>query len=125
MMQVFIRLYKALGYSWSGLKLAWQSEYAFRLELYLSVILLPIAFLLPVSLAAHFAMVASWLLVVVVELVNTAIEAIVDRISTAKHPLSKKAKDVGSAAVLVALINAGILWGWVLWRFIFMGTLSI
>ena len=84
-----------------------------------AIVLLPIAFCLPVPLGVHFALVASVLFVLVAELLNTAIEVVVDRISSERHALSKKAKDIGSAAVLLSLINAAIIWAWVCGRYLF------
>lgn len=104
------RLINASRYSWLGLKAAWQSEAAIRQEIVALIILLPIALLLPVSPVEKALLVFSALLVLVVELVNSALEAIVDRIGQELHELSGKAKDIGSAAVLIALIMAGLVW---------------
>lgn len=104
------RLINASRYSWLGLKAAWQSEAAIRQEIVALIILLPIALLLPVSPVEKALLVFSALLVLVVELVNSALEAVVDRIGQELHELSGKAKDIGSAAVLIALIIAGLVW---------------
>lgn len=104
------RLINASRYSWLGLKAAWQSEAAIRQEIVALIILLPIALLLPVSPVEKALLVFSALLVLVVELVNSALEAVVDRIGQELHELSGKAKDIGSAAVLIALIMAGLVW---------------
>lgn len=104
------RLINASRYSWLGLKAAWQSEAAIRQEMIALAILLPIALLLPVSPVAKALLVFSAALVLVVELINSALEAVVDRIGAELHELSGKAKDIGSAAVLVALIMAGLVW---------------
>ncbi len=108
------RLMNASRYSWQGLTAAWQSEAAIRQEIIALVILLPIAVLLPVSPIEKTLLIFSALLVLVVELINSALEAVVDRIGSEFHELSGKAKDVGSAAVLVALIMAGLVWGIIL-----------
>lgn len=89
-------------------------EPAFFLELLLCIILIPIAILLAVSLLTKLFMIASLFLILIIELVNSAIEATVDSISLEHHPLAKQAKDMGSAAVLIALINAITIWAVVL-----------
>lgn len=104
------RLMNASRYSWQGLTAAWQSEAAIRQEIIALTILLPIAVLLPVSPIEKALLIFSALLVLVVELINSALEAVVDRIGAELHELSGKAKDVGSAAVLVALMMAGLVW---------------
>lgn len=104
------RVWNALFYSIAGLKAAYRHEDAFRQEFWLAAILIPASFFLPVSGAGHALMIASVLLVLIVELVNSAIEAAVDRISLEHHSLAKRAKDIGSAAVLVALINVLATW---------------
>ncbi|MBI1887018.1 MAG: diacylglycerol kinase [Nitrosomonadales bacterium] len=108
------RLWNALGYSLDGFRAAYQHEDAFRQEILLAALLIPLALWLPVSHAGKALMVASVLLVLVVELLNSAIEATVDRISLDNHNLAKRAKDIGSAAVLVSLINVLAVWGLVL-----------
>lgn len=104
------RLVNASRYSWQGLTAAWQSEAAIRQEIIALAILLPIALILPVSPVEKALLIFSALLVLVVELINSALEAVVDRIGSELHELSGKAKDVGSAAVLVALVMAGLVW---------------
>jgi len=104
------RLVNALRYSMEGLAAAFRNEEAFRLELFLAVALIPATFLFAVSGVAKALMIASVLLVLIVELLNSAIEVVVDRISTDSHPLAKRAKDIGSAAVFLSLINAGAIW---------------
>ena len=109
------RLVNALSYSLSGLLLAWQDEAAFRQEIILAIVLVPVAFMVPVGLTQRVLLVASVMLVLVVEMINSAIEATVDRISLDIHPLAKRAKDMGSAAVLLALTNAILIWIMILW----------
>ena len=104
------RVWNALFYSCAGLSAAFRHEDAFRQEVWLALVLIPTAFLLPVSGPGRALMIASVFLVLIVELVNSAIEAAIDRISLEKHNLSKRAKDIGSAAVLVALINVVVTW---------------
>lgn len=108
------RVWNALFYSLEGLRAAFRHEDAFRQEVALSLLLIPTAFFLPVSGIGKALMVASVLLVLIIELINSAIEATVDRISLDRHRLAKRAKDIGSAAVLVGLVNVILVWGLVL-----------
>ena len=108
------RVWRALHYSLAGLRAAYTCEDAFRQETLLAAILIPLSFFLPVAWTARALMIASVLLVLIVELINSAIEAVVDRVSLDHHHLSKRAKDVGSAAVFVALANVVAVWGCVL-----------
>ncbi|WP_368430895.1 diacylglycerol kinase [uncultured Parasutterella sp.] len=104
------RLINATRYSAQGFKAAWKTEDAFRQESVLAVILIPVAVLLPVSLVYKLLLIGSVILVLIVEVLNSAIEAVVDRFGGEIHPLSGKAKDLGSAAVLLALTFALITW---------------
>jgi diacylglycerol kinase (ATP) len=106
------RLINALFFSLSGLALAFRHESAFRQEIALAAVLIPIACLLPVGAVERVLLIASVLLVVIVELLNSSVEAAIDRIGFDTHRLSKRAKDLGSAAVLIAL--AGLLVTWLL-----------
>ena len=108
------RVWNALHYSMAGLQAAFRHEDAFRQELLLSVLLISASFFLPVSGLGRALMIGSVFLVLIVELLNSAIEAVVDRISLDRHHLSKRAKDVGSAAVLLSLLNVAVVWGCVL-----------
>ncbi len=108
------RVWNAFNYSMAGLRAAFSCEDAFRQEAILAVILIPTSFFLPVSGIGRALMITSVLLVLIVELVNSAIEAVVDRVSLDHHHLSKRAKDIGSAAVLLALINVLLVWTCVL-----------
>jgi diacylglycerol kinase (ATP) len=105
-----IRLWNAFGYSLAGFRAAYKHEDAFRQEALLAALLIPLALWLPVSYLAKALMIASVLLVIIVELLNSAIEATVDRISLENHDLAKRAKDIGSSAVLVSLINVVVVW---------------
>lgn len=105
----FTHIIKATGYSLQGLKWALQ-ETAFRHELILAIILLPLACWLGESKIEIILMVSSVLLILVVELLNSAIEAVVDRISTEHHPLAGRAKDMGSAAVFLTMIICALVW---------------
>lgn len=108
------RIVDATGYSMKGLKAAWINEAAFRQEILLTAVLTITAFFLPVTTIERILMVSSLLLVVIVELINSAVEAVVDRISGDWHELSGRAKDIGSAAVFVALALALFVWASVL-----------
>ncbi len=108
------RLLNALGYSLQGLASAFRHEEAFRQESLLALILVPMALIVPASGTEKALMIASVLLVLVVELLNSAVEAAVDRISLDNHRLAKRAKDIGSAAVLLSLINVAVVWGLIL-----------
>jgi len=105
------RLWKALQYSLSGLGAAFRNEQAFRQEVYASVALIPIAIWLGDTRVERVLLIGSVLLVMVVEVLNSAIEAVVDRIGCERHELSGRAKDLGSAAVLLALALAVCVWG--------------
>ncbi|MGL9719811.1 diacylglycerol kinase [Symbiopectobacterium sp.] len=109
------RIIKATGYSLKGLKQAWQHEAAFRQELMLLVVAVLVACWLPVSLLERLLLIGVVVVVVLMELVNSAIEAVVDRVGTEHHELSGRAKDIGSAAVFVALVFAAVVWVSILW----------
>jgi diacylglycerol kinase (ATP) len=111
----FVRVRNAFFYSCSGIAAAFRHESAFRQEVLLAAILLPGAFWVPVSAVERALLVAAVLLVLIVELVNASVEAVVDRISQEHHPLSGRAKDLGSAAVFVSLILCGAVWAIILW----------
>lgn len=112
------RLQRAALYSWAGLQAAYIEEAAFRQEVWLALVLIPVAMFLPVSLMMRIFLVGCVLLVLVVELLNSAVEAIVDLASPEYHMLAARAKDMGSAAVLVSLLILGIAWGGVLLVFL-------
>lgn len=102
--------FKAGGYSLAGIKACLVHEMAFRMEAVAVVVLVPVALLLPFSLVFKALVVGSMLLVLVTELLNSSMEWVVDYISTERHPLAKRAKDMGSAAVFFALVNSGVMW---------------
>lgn len=106
----FIRVIKAAGYSWKGLKAGWQHEAAIRQELLALVLAVIIAFSLSFSAIERILLIGSVVLVVVIELLNSAIEAVVDRIGTEYHVLSGRAKDMGSAAVFVTSLLGLFIW---------------
>lgn len=104
------RLLNALKYSCAGIREAYLNEDAFRQEVLLAAALIPLAFWLEPAMLGRALMIACVLLLMVVELLNSAIEATVDRISLDDHNLAKRAKDIGSAAVLVSLVNLLVVW---------------
>ncbi|CNE53588.1 diacylglycerol kinase [Yersinia nurmii] len=109
------RIYKAAGYSVKGLTAAWKNEAAFRQEAVVAVIAIILAFWLDVGAIERILLIGSVVLVVVVEIINSAIEAVVDRIGSELHELSGRAKDMGSAAVLITILLAVFIWATVLW----------
>lgn len=104
------RIWRAFIYSLQGITSAWRDEPAFRQEAVLAAILIPVACVYAPNTLSLIAMVGSVLLVMALELINTAVEAAINRISHDIHPLSKKAKDTASAAVFLGLLNAGFVW---------------
>ena len=104
------RIRNALLYSFAGFSAAFRYEDAFRQEVYLAVIMIPAAFFVPTDGNGKALLVASVLLVLIVELMNSAVEAVVDRISLDHHLLAKRAKDIGSAAVFMSLLNVVGVW---------------
>ena len=112
--QGLTRLINALGYSRDGLRAAWKHEAAFREELLLAIIAIPLALFLGKSGVDRALMVGSILLILIVEILNSAIEAVVDKASPEKHELAKRSKDMGSAAVLLSLLLAATVWALVL-----------
>ncbi|MDD2684579.1 MAG: diacylglycerol kinase [Gallionella sp.] len=104
------RLWNAFGYSLDGFRAAYRHEDAFRQEVLLAAILIPLALWFPLDHLSKAMMIGSVLLVLIVELLNSAVEATVDRISLDSHALAKRAKDIGSAAVLVSLLNVLVVW---------------
>ena len=108
------RILNACAYSMSGLKLAYRHEHAFRQEVLGALVLLPIACLVPVAPVERVLLIGTVLLVLIVELLNSSIEAAVDRVGLETHHLSKRAKDIGSAAVMLVLILLGITWALIL-----------
>lgn len=110
------RLLSATAHSLAGLRTAYQGEMAFRLELWLAVVMLPLAFWLGRAWAEVVLLAGSVVLVLIVELLNSAIEATVDRVSFELHDLSKRAKDVASAAVFVAVLLCAAIWAAAIWQ---------
>ena len=108
------RAFRAAINSWNGLIYAYKEESAFRQELALSLILIPLAIYLPVTPIEKILLIASVILVLIIELLNSSVEAAIDRISFEVHDLSKRAKDFGSAAVMLALLLCALTWASVL-----------
>ncbi len=106
----FERLIKATGYSCAGLRAAFKYEQSFRQEAIALLIIVPLAIWLGDSAGEIVLLIGSWLWVMVVELLNSAVEAVVDRIGPEHHELSGRAKDVGSAAVLLSMIATAAVW---------------
>jgi diacylglycerol kinase (ATP) len=104
------RIWNAMFYSAEGLRAAYRHEDAFRQEVLLALLLIPLALFVPVSGVGKALMIASVLLVLIVELLNSAVEATVDRVSLEHHRLAKRAKDIGSAAVMISLANVVVVW---------------
>lgn len=112
--QGFSRLLNATRYSWQGLKSTWRTEAAFREEVPLVLVLIPLALWLDISAVEAALLIALSVLILVVELINSGIEAVVDRIGAEHHELSGKAKDVGSAAVLLTILMTLTAWSLIL-----------
>ena len=112
MIKSIIHLYNATKYSLAGLKCAWQTEWAFRLEVAILLLSIPGVFFIASDALHRFILLGSVVLILICELLNSAIENLTDRISLEKHPLSKNSKDLGSASVFVACIFAACIWVW-------------
>ena len=110
-----VRLWNATGYSRDGILAAWRHEAAFREEVLLAAITIPLAFYLGKTGVERALLVGCIILILIVEILNSAVEAVVDKASPEKHDLAKRAKDMGSAAVLFSLTNAAVIWACVLW----------
>ncbi|MBE5253368.1 diacylglycerol kinase [Mixta mediterraneensis] len=111
----FIRIVKAAGYSWQGLRAAWRHEAAFRQEAIAALIAIVVACWLDVDTITRVLMIGAVVFVIIVEILNSAIESVVDRIGPEHHPLAGRAKDMGSAAVLLSIILAVFVWIALLW----------
>ena len=110
------RIWDATGYSINGIKTAWRNEAAFRQELAVVLVMLPTAWWVGTTMTQRALLVFSLLMVLIVELLNSAIEAAVDRIGIEWHELSGRAKNLGSAAVMVSLMAAAAVWGFAAWE---------
>lgn len=110
------RIWRAGGYSWQGIRAALQHEAAFRTELILFVVLLPCVFWLGENIVHYALLFGALFLVLLTELANSAIEAVVDRFGDQPHELAGRAKDMASATVLIAIINFFVIWGLLLYN---------
>lgn len=110
------RIFQAFGYSYDGIKATLQTESAFRQDVLFCALAGATLFWLPVQGIALALMIFSLLFILIMELVNTGLEVVIDRIGSDFHPLSKKAKDIGSALVLLAFLNWGAIWGAILYQ---------
>ncbi len=108
---IFGHILNAVIYSWDGFKAAWTNEMAFRIETIVIALLLPIGIWLGDTMVERALLIGSSMLVLITELLNSAVENVVDRIGTEHHILSKQAKDLGSAAAAVSMLTAVIIWG--------------
>jgi diacylglycerol kinase (ATP) len=113
----FKRLRRALGHSLEGLKSEFKHEPAFRLEVYILLILVPVAIALPVAPLSRSLLVGSLLIIMIVELINNAFESTVDYISLERNPLAKRIKDALAGSVLIAIVNAVVIWAAVIFEF--------
>ncbi|MEJ6120765.1 diacylglycerol kinase [Vibrio sp. 2-Bac 85] len=104
------RIFLAFGYSLKGIKSAFKHEAAFRQEVLLAIILIPIALLVDVTKVERILLISPVILVLIFEIINSAIEAVVDRIGSEFHELSGRAKDMGSSAVLIGLLLTAYIW---------------
>ncbi|MEK9497757.1 diacylglycerol kinase [Photorhabdus sp. P32] len=111
------RIIKAIVYSVKGIRAAWKNEAAFRQEIVLAMLAMMVAFYLDIDAIERVLLIGSVMLVLIVEILNSAIEAVVDRIGSEFHELSGRAKDMGSAAVFLTMILSLIVWGTILWRY--------
>lgn len=109
------RIINAFGYTWKGLRAAFKHEAAFRQELFLAVILLPVSFWVGKNVIEWILLMGSTVFILVVEILNSAIEAVVDRTGDEPNKLSGRAKDMGSAAVFLAFVILVITWGLIAW----------
>lgn len=105
-----MRLYNAVFFSIAGFKSVWKHEEAFRQEVYLLIVAMPLAFWLAETTVERLLMIGSIILILLVELLNSAVETVVDRIGLERHELSGRAKDIGSAAVMLACFWAAVTW---------------
>ena len=108
---IFRHIRYAVIYSWAGLKAAWDNEMAFRIEIIVIALMMPIGIWIGETAVQWALLIGSSLLILITELLNSAVEKVVDRIGTEHHILSKQAKDLGSAAAAVSMLAAVIVWG--------------
>ena len=109
-------IFKAVIYSWDGVKAAWINEMAFRIETIVIALLLPIGIWIGETAVERALLIGSSMLILIIELLNSAVENVVDRIGPEHHILSKQAKDLGSAAAAVGMLTAAIIWGLIVYE---------
>jgi diacylglycerol kinase (ATP) len=110
------RILDAYKYSLKGLRAAWEYEEAFRQESMLAMVMLPMAFWLGTNATERMLLIITVMIVIITELINSALEAVVDRISTEHHELSGQAKDIGSAAVMLSMLLCLLCWTMIAWQ---------
>ncbi|GGZ32985.1 MULTISPECIES: diacylglycerol kinase [Shewanella] len=113
------RIFRATGFSMKGLNSAWKHEAAFRQEAVLALLMIPLALYLDVAKTEKLLLITTVFIVIITELLNSAIEAVVDRVGDEIHPLSGQAKDIASAAVFISLCLCGLTWAVVIWPLVF------
>lgn len=113
------RIFRATGFSMKGLNSAWKHEAAFRQEAVLALLMIPLAVYLDVAKTEKLLLITTVFIVIITELLNSAIEAVVDRVGDEIHPLSGQAKDIASAAVFISLCLCGLTWAVVIWPLVF------
>ncbi|MCE9787143.1 diacylglycerol kinase [Shewanella chilikensis] len=113
------RIFRATGFSIKGLYSAWKHEAAFRQEAVLALLMIPLALYLDLTKTEKLLLIATVFIVIITELLNSAIEAVVDRVGDEIHPLSGQAKDIASAAVFISLCLCGLTWAVVIWPLVF------
>jgi len=110
------RIIKAFGFSMKGFRAAWKHEAAFRQELMLTVVLTPLAFVISETTMQLALLLLTLFVVLITEILNSAVEAVVDRVSDEQHKLAGRAKDMGSAAVFLSLVMTAVIWGLVIFE---------
>ena len=118
----FSRIIDATGYSWQGIVAAVKHEAAFRQELFLCLVLIPLAFFITQDAIKLALLIGSLILILIVELLNSAVEAVVDRFGEEMHELCGRAKDMGSAAVFFSLLNAAVIWSLIIFTTYFINN---
>jgi len=113
------KLLQAFSFSAAGLRAIYQGELAFRIELFLSIFVIPLAFFIGQTVTQQMLLLMSWFMVLLMEMVNTAIETTINRIGREQHPESGKAKDIGSALVFAASLQGIIIWGVIIFHCLF------
>jgi diacylglycerol kinase (ATP) len=116
---IFRHIHNAVIYSWDGLKAAWHNEMAFRTETIVIALMIPIGIWIGETAVQWALLIGSSFLILITELLNSAVEKVVDRVGTEHHILSKQAKDLGSAAAGISMLTAVIVWGLIAYERLF------